>query len=240
MLKCGLILSHFDRIWHLRGDLGVEKSLENEHFPGLGEIRAVQHAEKGLFSNNKSRKDACGVSYRRVCVYAKSLERWRKERERRRKVRALAAKGYTQKQIARELGVSTRTVMRDWDKVRSYVKGQRNRELRMKVEREKLLFPQKYEMSFNDAMEYLKQSQRDFPKRLQATNTPSVIHGKPSEKRCREMEITLNLDFPAPNGFPTVSVSPAEGFRFSGKFLLKVNACKNGEKRELCNLHFSR
>jgi DNA-binding NarL/FixJ family response regulator len=65
-------------------------------------------------------------------VYTNSLERWRKERERRRKVRVLANKGYTQKQIALELGVSTRTVMRDWDKVRSYVKGQRNRELRMK------------------------------------------------------------------------------------------------------------
>src|SRR3990170_1231222 len=143
MLECGLILSLFDRIWHLRGHLGSLKSLENEHCPGLGEIRAVQHTRKRTFSNDKTHSDACGASYRKVCVYTKSLERWRKERERRRKVRSLAAKGYTQKQIARELGVSTRTVMRDWDKVRSYVKGQRNRELREKVEREKLLFPHK-------------------------------------------------------------------------------------------------
>jgi FixJ family two-component response regulator len=101
--------------------------LEDEHFPGLGEIRAIQHTKKRTFSNDTRHSDTRGASYRRVCVYTKSLERWRKERERRRKVRVLAAKDYTQKQIARELGVSTRTVMRDWDKVRSYVKGQQNK-----------------------------------------------------------------------------------------------------------------
>jgi hypothetical protein len=132
MLECGLILSHFVTIWQLRGHLWRWKSLENEHFAGLGEVRAVQHRRKWTFSNDRSHSGACGASYRRVCVYTNSLERWRKERERRRKVRVLANKGYTQKQIALELGVSTRTVMRDWDKVRSYVKGQRNRELRMK------------------------------------------------------------------------------------------------------------
>jgi hypothetical protein len=172
-------------------------------------------------------------------VYKKSLKRWRKERERRRKLRVLAAKGYTQKQIAHELEVSTRTVMRDWDKIRSYVKGQRTRELKEQVEKEKLEFPQKYGISFDDAMEYLKQSQMDFPRRPQAANTLPAVHSKPLGKRCREMEITLNMDFPAPNGFPTVSISPAEAFRLSREFYVRVNACKNGEKRELCNLQFS-
>ena len=120
------------------------------------------------------------------------------------------------------------------------MKGQQNKAMRATVEREKQLFPQKYGISFNDAMEYLKRSQRDFPRRLQAANTPSTVSSKPHGKKCREMEITLNLDFPGPNGFPTVSVSPAEDFHFSGKFFLRVNACKNGEKAELCNLHFSR
>jgi len=216
------------------------KSLENEHFPGIGEIWAVQHRRKRTFSKDRSHLNASRASYRRVCVYTKSLERWRKERERRRKVRVLAAKGYTQEQIACELGVSTRTVKRDWNKVRSYVKGQRNREMREQVEREKLEFPQKYGLSFDDAMEFLKQSQRDFPKRLQAANTPPAVHSKPAGKRCREMEITLNLDYPAPNGFQTVSVYPTESFHFSKEFDVRVKACKNGEKLELCNLHFSR
>jgi len=214
--------------------------LENEHFLGLGEIWAVQHRRKRTFSNDRSHSDVCEASYRRVGVYTKSLERWRKERERRRKVRVLAAKGYTQEQIARELGVSTRTVKRDWDKVRSYVKGQLNREMRENIEREKLEFPQKYGLTFDDAMEYLKQGQRDFPRRLQAANTPSAVPNKPAGKRCREMEINLHFDLPAPNGFPSVSVYPTEGFYFSKELCVRVNACKNGEKRELCNLHFSR
>jgi transcriptional regulator with XRE-family HTH domain len=173
-------------------------------------------------------------------VYTKSLERWRKERERRRKVRALAAKGYTQKQIALELGVSMRTVKRDWDKVRSYVKGQQNREMRRQVEREKHEFPQKYGISFSDAMEYLRQSQRDFPRRLQVANTPPAVPNKPAGKRCREMEINLHFDLPAPNGFPSVSVCPTEAFYFSKELCVRLKACKNGEKLELCNLHFTR
>jgi hypothetical protein len=107
------------------------------------------------------------------------------------------------------------------------------------VEREKLLFLQKYGLSFNDAMEYLKRSQSDFPRRLQAANTPPAVHSKPAIKRCREMEITLYLDLPAPNGFPSVSVSPAEAFHFSKELCVRVKACKNGEKLELCNLQFS-
>jgi hypothetical protein len=216
------------------------ESLDNEHFAGLGEIRAVQHRRKRTFSNDRSHLNASRASYRRVCVYTKSLERWRKERERRRRVRVLAVKGYTQRQIARELGVSTRTVNRDWDKVRSYVKGKGNREMREQVEREKLEYPQKYGLSFNDAMKFLEQSQRDFPRRLQATNTPPMVNSKHGGKRYREMEITLYLDLLAPNGFPSVSVYPTESFHFSKELCVRVKACKNGEKLELCNLQFSR
>ena len=57
------------------------------------------------------------------------MERYTKERERRRQVRLLAEAGHTQKQIASELGVSTRTIKRDWDKIRSYVKGQTRKEI---------------------------------------------------------------------------------------------------------------
>jgi len=56
------------------------------------------------------------------------------ERERRRQVRLLAEKGHTQKQIASELGVSTRTIKRDWDKIRPYVKGQTRKEIMQVVD----------------------------------------------------------------------------------------------------------
>jgi hypothetical protein len=67
-------------------------------------------------------------------------------------------------------------------------------------------------------------------------NTLPAVSSKPPGKKCREMEIALNLDFPAANGFPSVSVDPSESFHFSKELCVRVNACKNGEKRELCNL----
>ncbi len=129
--------------------------------------------------------------------------------------------------------------MRDWEKVRSYVKGQQNRELRRRVEVERLEFPQEREVGFGDALEYLKQSQRDFRRRLPAVNTPPGVRSKPSGTQCREIEITVNLDLPVPNGFPSVSVSPPEILHLAKEFYVRVKACKNGEKQELCNLQFS-
>jgi transcriptional antiterminator len=57
------------------------------------------------------------------------LERYKLERKRRRQVQLLAEKGLGQKGIARELGVSTRTVKRDWKKLSRYIKGQFNRQV---------------------------------------------------------------------------------------------------------------
>ncbi len=90
------------------------------------------------------------MSYRKVGSYTKSLGRWRKERERRRRVRVLAGKGLTQKEIALELGVSRRTVIRDWAKVRSYVTSQCNKEFREMVQREKQEPREKYGFVFNE------------------------------------------------------------------------------------------
>jgi hypothetical protein len=120
------------------------------------------------------------------------------------------------------------------------VKSQQTKGMREQVEREKLEFPQKYGISFDDAMEYLKRSQRDSPKKLQVANTPPAVPNKPAGKRCREMEINLHFDLPAPNGFPSVSVCPTEAFYFSKELCVRLKACKNGEKLELCNLHFTR
>jgi hypothetical protein len=50
---------------HLGVHLRMGKGLENEHFPGLGEIWAVQHTRKRTFGTDKGHLDACGTSYRR-------------------------------------------------------------------------------------------------------------------------------------------------------------------------------
>jgi transcriptional regulator with XRE-family HTH domain len=45
-------------------------------------------------------------------------------------VRLLAEKGFTQRQIAAKLGISVRTVKRDWSKVQPFLKGQVFQEIR--------------------------------------------------------------------------------------------------------------
>ena len=92
------------------------------------------------------------MSYRKVSA------RYKRERERWRQVRLLAEKGFTQKQIASELGVSTRTIKRDWDKIRSYVKGQTRREVRAVVdERQEELERRNEGLTVNEELKILKQ-----------------------------------------------------------------------------------
>ena len=79
--------------------------MENEHFPGIGEIRDFQLPSKQCFSNKAGHSNANKASYRKVSVYTKSMKRYLKERERRRQVRLLAEAGHTQKQIAARLSI---------------------------------------------------------------------------------------------------------------------------------------
>jgi hypothetical protein len=66
--------------------------LETRFFLGLGVIRAVQHSQRRLFSDSNGHLGARGASYKKVSCYTKSLECFRLERERRRRVRLLAAR----------------------------------------------------------------------------------------------------------------------------------------------------
>jgi hypothetical protein len=86
--------------------------------------------ELGVFSNSKTGNSAqespdCtyktslkGPGYRRKHVYTKSIAKYRKERERRKRVSELS--GLNQEEIAKRLGVSVRTVQRDQAKIKPY------------------------------------------------------------------------------------------------------------------------
>lgn len=112
------------------------KSLENKPLGKRSQNSDIQVAKigiksknKGLITRRKGVKKDKNARYRKIHVYTKSLERYKLERERRRQVQLLAEKGLGQKGIARELGVSTRTVKRDWKKLSRYIKGQFNRQV---------------------------------------------------------------------------------------------------------------
>jgi DNA-binding CsgD family transcriptional regulator len=60
--------------------------------------------------------------YRKIGKYVKSIGQYKRERERRKIVFQLYSKGYTQKQIAEQIGVSPKTVYRDLKKLHSWFK----------------------------------------------------------------------------------------------------------------------
>jgi predicted transcriptional regulator len=68
--------------------------------------------------------------YRKRRVYAKSVETYKRERARRKRVLQLHEQGFTQVQIAAEIGCSAKTVSRDLKKLRRYVRGEEQKELR--------------------------------------------------------------------------------------------------------------
>ena len=178
--------------------------MENEHFPGIDEIREVQHRKNRTFSSEPGHSNVKEASYRKVGVYIKSMKKYRHERERRRQVRLLAEKGHTQKQIASELGVSTRTIKRDWGKIRSYIKGQTRKEIRPVVDAHQKEFEQRYQgLTANEKLHLLKQDIKSATKsahKLSSSHTPRNPHQQP----LRQVDYILDLDSPTTDGFPSV------------------------------------
>jgi transcriptional antiterminator len=59
-------------------------------------------------------------------------------------VRLLVEKGFAQRQIADKLGISVRTVKRDWSKLQPFLKGQVFQEIRDDADKQRRLFEARY------------------------------------------------------------------------------------------------
>ena len=103
--------------------------MENTPFDKTSENRGIQLAKTGQKTCEKGSRTRQDARYRKLKVYTKSLVRYKLERARRRQVLCLANKGLTKKEIASKLGVSTRTVKRDWKKLTPYLIGQFHRKI---------------------------------------------------------------------------------------------------------------
>ena len=163
------------------------------------------------------------------------------ERERRRQVRLLAEKGHTQKQIASELGVSTRTIKRDWDKIRPYVKGQTRKEIMQVVDARRGELERRYEgLTSNEKLKLLKQDVKEAAKETRALQT-SYRRQEQRQQPFQQLDYIFDFDCPTAEGFPRV-IFPFEGnsMQFLGDFELKFWILKKGEKKEICNVGISR
>ena len=105
------------------------KSLENQSLEKTSENSGIQLAKIGQKICEKRPITCQDPRYRKLKVYTKSLGRYKLERARRRQVLCLANKRLTQKEIASKLGISTRTVKRDWKKLTPYIIGQFHRQI---------------------------------------------------------------------------------------------------------------
>jgi len=222
------------------GDTGGVKNLENDCFPEISEISGVQQEKNGLFSSESVHSDSKQASYRKVSIYTKSMRRYRLERERRRQVRLLAEQGFTQKQIASKLGVCTRTIKRDWYKVRPYVKAQFGKEIRGVVDERQREFEHRLEgVTVNEKFKLLKQDLKEAAKKVRSLKS-SQRRQEQHQQPVRQLDYVFDLDSLTADGFPRI-ILPFEGsnMQFVGNFEIKFYAIKNGEKRELCNVGVS-
>jgi hypothetical protein len=185
----------------------------------------------GVFSNSKTDNSAqenpdCtsktslkGPGYRRKHVYTKSIAKYRKERERRKRVSEFSNLG--QEEIAKRLGVSVRTVQRDQAKIKPYHKGQFNRFCRELREKEMV--------EYNETSESLSLQQR--AKLLIALLDRQRKEEEDNKRYLRTFFIDIDLDRCATDGFPE-----AKPFIASHKVNLKAGIQfvvvfrKNGQK----------
>lgn len=126
---------------------GQERTVENHDFPESSVFNSFQVANNALFSRENTRfgrkKRKYRPLYRVIDNYVKSKKQYWKERNRRKQAYQLSSKGYTYKEIAAELRVSTKTVQRDLKKLSRYITGKINKSIsQMQNERwEKLMAP---------------------------------------------------------------------------------------------------
>lgn len=214
--------------------------MENDPFPEIDNIQGIRLNENNKFSEEKLQNGAKEASYRKVSAYTKGVAQYKLERARRQQVRVLAEKGLTQKQIASQLGVSTRTVKRDWNKIKAYVKGQFRKEISKVGDERQQEFERRYEgLTVNEELKLLKQDLNQVSKKIHAFKGRNGRKGR-NQKSIQQMDYTFDLDNLTIDGSPCLVAPPDGSTQLSGgQIQMKFYALKKGEKRELLNINVS-
>jgi hypothetical protein len=152
----------------------------------------------------------------------------------------LAEKGLTQQQIAKALNVSTRTIKRDWDKIRPFVKGQVRKKIKQVDDVRHKEFERRYEgLAGNEKLMLLKKDLKEATKMAHRMQT-SHKRQAPHQQTHPQLDYIIDLDSPTVEGFPNVIFSQQGSFSLLAGFDLKFYAIKNGAKRELFNIGISK
>jgi DNA-binding CsgD family transcriptional regulator len=112
--------------------------LEKSHLAETNDFLTFQQRDNHSFDKKRHVKLHKNTpNYRRMSHYVKSIRQYKRERARRKRVRQLSGEGKTYPQIAKELGISERTVARDMKKMSHYQIGQFHKALR-KLEQDQI------------------------------------------------------------------------------------------------------
>jgi transposase len=189
----------------------------------LGVFSNPQTGNSAQESPDRKRKTGLkGPGYRRKHVYVKSIAKYRAERERRKRVCELS--NLSQEKIAKQLGVSVRTVQRDQAKIKPYHLGHFNRFCRELHEKKM--------KEYNETSESLSLPQRAklLIELLDRQRKEEAAH----KRFLRTFFIDIDLDRCMPDGFPDAkcfiashNVNLKDGIQFMVVFR------KNGQKHAI-------
>lgn len=192
-----------------------------------GQKNGFQPQEPCTFSKENAQrkliKHRNRPDYRKISSYYKGSEQYWKERERRKKVSELVNQGLSLRQVAKQLGISRRTIYRDLQKVERYLKGQVNSKLlQQDLERKRQL-----EQTFEGM---------STPERFKLL-TKLMVKGMQASKQrhhaSHDVNILINLD-DLKEGLPSIKDEPLQT---DAQLMLPLNlifiAIKNGERHVL-------
>lgn len=162
--------------------------------------QGFQSAETALFSTKTTQKRRLKRRntpiYRLNRIYSKSVKQYQSERNRRRQVMKLSSEGKSTRAIAESLGVSTRTILRDKEKVTPYVIGQ--------IRKGRHLLEEQQQRELDAAT--AKIPLEEYFKRLTDLMCKTRKLSKKEEYEQHNKTMTINLDDTI-NGFPKISFS---------------------------------
>jgi DNA-binding CsgD family transcriptional regulator len=181
--------------------------------------------KSSAFTTKPHEKPRKKAEYRKIKTYYKSHKRYQKERKRRKKALELSEQGLTYKAIAKQLGISERTVKRDIAKIKPYYERKlKNLYRRLQPEKrayfesktkEKTLRQKKAILEYEVAKQKRQREGQDY--------------------RCSKLVLVIDLD-KCKNGIPSIFFDPKPPFSVQMPFSLIVGFIKDGKPEGSCSL----
>ena len=180
-------------------------------------------SEKRQKTPERKLKTRRKAAYRRIKKYCKSIRQYKKERLRRKLCWLLSGK-YKEAEIAKMLGISRRTVIRDMNKIKPYY-FRLSRSYFRELERQRIL-------DFNAKLDSAKTLKQRFDI---LTPEMEVLRKRMKQREYNRhvIKVFIDLDFMKYGGFPRITIWPKGSCEISRPHIFKFYCQKDGQKHEM-------